>query len=154
MTVSGSPVCKAAGDDANHRKRPVGEDGYCYSCFYSRRRSKRRTARLGSVRRKYGLTEEQLEALVKDQTGPDGRLRCRCGRPLGVSKPYAVDHNHRCVRCAGKGCQYCVRGLLHQYCNEFLGRIGDRPEALINLAWHLVAEPAQAVLDAMERKRT
>lgn len=154
------PVCKAA-DTPAHRARPahLGQDGacacgYCHTCHHTRKRHRRRVARLGSVRRLYGLSEIELEAIVKSQTGPDGKLRCPCGGVLGVSRSPCVDHWHGCPHCAGKGCRRCVRGLLHQTCNQFLGRVGDRPSALIGLAWHVQAWPAQAVLTALDRGAT
>jgi len=155
--------CKAAGDDTTHGKRAAhGDDpldecrwGYCHTCHYERKRRRRRTARLGAVRRSYGLTEADLEALMDAQRSPrDGKVKCRCGRTIGVTRSPNVDHWHGCPYCSGKGCRRCVRGLVCGPCNTFLGYIGDRPEALIALAVHVVTMPAQDVLTELDRQAT
>lgn len=140
--------CK--GDPA-HAKRKVDVEGWCRSCHYARRRHRRTLGRLAAVRRGFGLTPADLDALRGAQRGADGKLRCRCGRVIGRSKEPAVDHDHDCLLCGGKGCRRCVRGLLCSPCNVFLGYVGDRPEALIALAWHVVALPAQDVLRNLDR---
>lgn len=153
--VTGPKVCKGAGEDANHAKRKVGEDGWCHTCHYARKRRRRTQGRLSAVRRGYGLTEADLKALRGAQRSKrDGKVHCRCGRVIGVTKEPAVDHWHGCPWCGGKGCRRCVRGLLCQPCNVFIGYIGDRPEALIELAIHIVTMPAQDVLTALDRAAT
>lgn len=149
-------VCKGAGGDRNHRKRQVGEDGWCHTCHYARKRRRRTQGRLSAVLRGYGLTEADLKALRDAQRRGyrDGKVHCRCGRVIGVTKEPAVDHWHGCPWCAGKGCRRCVRGLLCSPCNVFIGYIGDRPEALIELAIHIVTMPAQDVLTALDRAAT
>jgi len=156
-TVTEPKPCKAAGDDARHRARPVhGADpldacdcGYCHTCHYARKRHRRRSQRLSAVRRSYGLSEADLDALMAAQRG-----RCPCGRRIGVTRSPNVDHWHGCPWCSGKGCRRCVRGLTCGPCNTHIGYVGDRPEAMIGLAIHLATMPAQAVLTALDREGT
>jgi Recombination endonuclease VII len=138
--------CKQAEAGTPHAKRPVVADGLCDSCRRGRKRARKRSARLSSVRSRYGLSGADLDALRAAQHG-----RCACGRPFVTGTP-RVDHDHRCGHCGGAGCRRCVRGLLCDPCNVFLGHVRDRPEALINLARHLVLKPAQKVLTDLDRQ--
>lgn len=138
--------CKQAEAGTAHAKRPVREQGLCTTCLRARKRRRKRQGRLSSVRRLYELSEADLDALLAAQHG-----RCRCGSPFVTGTP-RVDHDHACGHCGGKGCRRCVRGLLCDDCNRFLGRIRDRPEALINLAIHVVTKPAQQVLTDLDRQ--
>jgi hypothetical protein len=80
------------------------------------------------LRRTYGITVEQYDAMHEAQRG----LCAICGRPersLGGVKgktpsPLAIDHDH----CTGK-----IRGLLCSFCNRALGCFGDDP-ALVRAA--------------------
>ncbi len=143
--------CKLAGGDRNHAKRKVDSSGYCRTCHYGRRRRTRTLRRLSAVRAGFGLGPADLEALRRAQRGSDGKIHCRCGRVIGRTKEPAIDHWHGCPWCGGKGCRRCVRGLLCSPCNVFLGYVGDRPEALINLAWHVTTMPAQTVLRELDK---
>jgi hypothetical protein len=68
-----------------------------------------------NLMRKYGLTRENYEALLEEQSG-----RCGiCGEPFAQS-PH-VDHDHRTGR---------VRGLLCRRCNRAIGFFDDDPELL------------------------
>lgn len=143
--------CKLAAGDRLHVKRLVDSDGYCRSCHYARRKRRRTQRRLSAVRVGFGLSEADLIALRGAQRRGDGKIHCRCGRVIGRTKEPAIDHWHGCPWCGGKGCRRCVRGLLCSPCNVFLGYVGDRPEALITLAWHVTTMPAQAVLEALDK---
>lgn len=142
-------TCKQAGDDANHLKRAVYRDGLCHTDYYARKRTRRRQGRLSGVR-KFGWSETEYMALRDDQRTPDGRVRCPCGRPVDRGKEPAMDHDHAKER-AGVPIEWTVRGLLCSNCNRFLGLIGDRPEALIALALHLIAPRAPEVLRRARR---
>lgn len=63
-------------------------------------------------RYRYGLTEEQYQALIQSQA----QSCALCGEVFVIGKPIYVDHDHR----SGK-----VRGLLHPKCNTLLGVAGD-----------------------------
>jgi hypothetical protein len=78
-------------------------------------------------------------------------VRCPCGRPIDRAKEPAVDHDHR-KEAAGVAIRYTVRGLLCSPCNRFLGDIGDRPEALIWLALHLIDPIGPKVLNRLDER--
>jgi hypothetical protein len=142
--------CKAAAGDPNHAKRPIhgaeADDpcdcGYCHSCHYARKRHRRRQGRLGTVRRQFGLSEADLEALRASQRG-----RCAiCLRRVGVVKAGAVDHDH-----AIGNVREAVRGLLCSTCNRWLGHVRDDPGAGLRAAAYLIDPPAQKVLTTLDR---
>lgn len=110
-----------------HRQRPVFRDGYCHTCWHDRARARARARRASRVSSTYGLVREQHEALYRLQGG-----RCPHGRPVSLRSP--IDHDHA----SGQ-----VRGILCDPCNRFLGYVGDRPEALLNLWAYLERPPAQ-----------
>jgi hypothetical protein len=111
----------------------------------AQKRAQRLAQRLGAVRRRFGLTPTDLEALTTAQGG-----RCAiCRRVVGVVKQPATDHDHR--HCAGPaGCRLCVRGLLCSICNRYLGHIGDNPETGYRLALYLISPPWPAVRNALD----
>lgn len=88
--------------------------------------------RVGHLRRKYGLTPEQYEAM----SGRQGHACAICrrpetavsrnGKPLGL----AVDHDHATGR---------VRGLVCRRHNQAIGLFGDDPELLRAAADYLGA---------------
>lgn len=133
--------CKTPG----HEKRIDQGGGWCRECTGVRKRKRRTSQRLGAVRRDFGWSETEYLALREAQRGADGRIRCPCGRPIDRTKEPAMDHDHAAER-RGVPIRYTVRGLLCSVCNRFLGQIGDRPEALIALALHLVDPIAPKVL--------
>jgi hypothetical protein len=132
-------ICREAGDDSAHQKRPAPFPGpRCYSCHHHQKRTQKRSGRLGVVRRLYGLSEDDLRALVAAQRG-----RCAgCGRRVGVVKAGAVDHDH-----ALGNTRAAVRGILCSTCNRFLGYVRDDPQTLVRLALYLIDPPARKVLD-------
>lgn len=76
------------------------------------------------VGRVYGLGPGEYHSLYLLQGG----VCAICRRAKGISKRLAVDHDHRTGR---------VRGLLCGPCNQFIGYIGDNPEAGLRLAAYL-----------------
>src|SRR5690606_20515055 len=88
-------------------------------------------AKVRSLKRDYGLTLEEYEAMIKDQNG-----RCAiCNeipkeipRKNGVSWRFAVDHCHE----SGK-----VRALLCVRCNTALGHFRDNPQYMIAAAGYI-----------------
>lgn len=88
------------------------------------------------LRRKYGITLVQYEA-IKDAQGGTCYI---CRRANGRTKNLAVDHNHK----TGE-----VRGLLCGPCNKgVVGHLRDEPEAGLRLHQYLTDPPARAVLGA------
>lgn len=83
-----------------------------------------RKRRLLDVRNKYGLSEEQYDALPK---------ACQICNSVDS---LAIDHDHAC--CPGvRSCGACVRGVLCDACNRGIGFMRDSPERLIAAAVYL-----------------
>src|ERR1044071_4931877 len=138
-------VCKEAGADLNHQKRPAPFPGpRCTTCHRKRKKEvKLRTAEK-RVEKVYGITGEEYDAIYELQGG-----RCfGCQRATGKTKRLSVDHNHSCPtgHSPALACRVCVRGLLCGPCNRFLGIIGDNPEVLERFAGYLRNPPAQQIL--------
>jgi len=70
------------------------------------------------MKRKYHITKEEFEALVKYQDNKCGI----CGNVLDGKKEPAVDHNHK----TGK-----IRGLLCTKCNTGIGQLNEDVTILI-----------------------
>ena len=73
--------------------------------------------RAGLLRRQYGLTLEDYDALAAAQ----GRVCAICRKPELSSRRLHVDHDHTTRK---------VRGLLCGNCNRMLGLAKDKPEIL------------------------
>lgn len=97
-----------------------------------------------SILRKYGLSAEEYELLLKAQGG----VCAICGRPpeevgTGRVKHLAVDHDH------AKG--GVIRGLLCSYCNyRILKSSTSKPDLLRAAADYLEHPPAVTVLGARQ----
>jgi hypothetical protein len=80
-----------------------------------------------TVKHRYGVTQEQFDALLAAQGG-----RCAiCGRGQTDSRGarLCIDHDHRC--CPGpSSCGECIRGLLCTPCNLAIGYMQDEPARL------------------------
>lgn len=89
---------------------------------------KERTFRY-ELRREYGLSIEEYEAMVKSQKG----LCLLCEKPPkpGFHHRLQVDHCHA----SGK-----IRGLLCNTCNTALGRLGDGEEGILRLLRYVRGE--------------
>ena len=80
----------------------------------------KRAIRRADLRRKFGVTPEEVDALLAEQEG-----RCAgCRRELPEGKGRHLDHNHE----TGK-----VRGWLCFPCNYALGLLRDDPKTLLRL---------------------
>lgn len=77
------------------------------------------------LRRHYGLTVEQYDAMVVEQSG----VCLICMKPPRSGKRLSVDHDHA----TGE-----VRGLLCHVCNQGLGYFYDDPELLRLAAAYLL----------------
>lgn len=78
------------------------------------------------LKKMYGLSEQEYETMVLKQKG----LCAICLKPPSM-RNLAVDHDHKC--CPGrKSCGQCIRGLLCQKCNGYLGRINEDPTNLVS----------------------
>ena len=103
------------------KTRPNGM-GTCKQCINSaalaRYHADPDRARNNQLKRKFGITAKQYDAMYQEQAG-------RCGicavHQSELTKRLAVDHNHA----TGK-----VRGLLCDDCNIGLGKLKDSPSIL------------------------
>ncbi len=109
-----------------NRAAADGPTAYCRPCH--KRRSKASYTRLhGSTRsyhlkRRYGLTADDVDHLVEQQGGTCALCRAR--------RPQHVDHDHLTQR---------VRGVLCSGCNQGLGNFRDDAEALRQAVAYLEA---------------
>ncbi len=95
-------------------------------------RNGRTPARILGRRARYGITQEQYDALLAKQGG--ACAICRRTNPSG--RDLAVDHDHAC--CPGaKSCGKCVRSLLCSRCNIGIGQFLDDPPLLRAAAAYL-----------------
>ncbi|MET7797578.1 endonuclease VII domain-containing protein [Streptomyces decoyicus] len=87
--------------------------------------------RAGHLKRHYGMSEAERDALIKEQ-------RWMCPICLDAS-PVQVDHDHE----TGK-----VRGVLCFSCNAALGQFKDRPDVLRRAAEYLEGNVWKPILEA------
>jgi hypothetical protein len=88
------------------------------------RRAREQNGHRYHLKKCYGLTEFQYDAMVIEQAGGCAT----CGEPYSIEKKLHVDHDHA----TGK-----VRGLLCTGCNKALGCVKDNPDVLIKLAGYI-----------------
>ena len=104
---------------------------YCKVCSnirsteYARKNRHKIPTTKYSLKRRYGITEEQYAEMLESQ----GYKCAICGADQCSSgRNFAVDHNHE----TGK-----VRGLLCSNCNTSLGRFKDNRQILLNALAYL-----------------
>lgn len=78
------------------------------------------------LKRKYGITAAAYDALLQGQGGVCAI--CQGARAAQGKRPLVVDHDHATG---------AVRGILCDYCNVALGRMGDDPARLEAAAAYL-----------------
>jgi hypothetical protein len=120
------PACeqvKSLEEFPRHRSAPAGRGGYCKPCHNAKTRATRQRLYGGSreyhLRRRYGLTSADVEAMIEAQGGT-------CATCDG--KPEHVDHDHLTGR---------VRGVLCFNCNQALGNVRDSMQILTRLRSYL-----------------
>jgi hypothetical protein len=85
--------------------------------------------------RRYGITQEQFDAMLEHQG--NRCAICRTDTPCPTSgKTWHIDHDHETGR---------VRGLLCNSCNRGIGQLGDDPDRLESAARYLRASRVLAV---------
>ena len=106
-------------------KQASTKSGYhprCKECM-------KKASRISEYKRRYGITPDQYDHMMKDQQG----LCLICNQPetlplKGRVRRMAVDHDHK----TGE-----VRGLLCSDCNTGLGKFKDNPELLLSAIRYL-----------------
>lgn len=73
-----------------------------------------------SLKRRYGISKLDFDAMLASQNGRCANPGCRASDP-GRGRYWCVDHDH----CTGR-----VRGILCYRCNSMLGFADDDPERL------------------------
>lgn len=107
-------ACKAWRDVADFYPKPKTADGLSSTC--------KRCDRSTRIRRNYGITLDQYEAMLTAQGGG-----CAiCGTVPEDGRALHIDHDHACCPTRKKSCGKCVRGLLCEDCNRVLGMFADR----------------------------
>lgn len=100
---------RKAQEAARHKSKYANDPEY--------RARKNRSANLCRMRKRYGLTPEDRQAMIEAQNG-----RCAiCGTLEPGGRGWHIDHCHR---------QGHVRELLCTSCNVFVGRIEKKPDLL------------------------
>lgn len=99
----------------------------CLACLNARRRESYDSGRQRgySLKKRYGITVEQFDAMLEAQGGC-----AACGSPETDGKYWHVDHDHSCCPSQASCCGKCIRGVLCHGCNTALGNVGDDPSRL------------------------
>lgn len=125
ITLHQCSRCRASKSESEFHKGKKGRpSGYCKSCAYEYNKERRladpKAHALSQRKNRYGLTDEQVAALLSS-----GRCDL-CRKP---SAKLHIDHDHAC--CPGlRSCGRCIRGALCVRCNIGLGIFGDTEEGL------------------------
>jgi hypothetical protein len=111
---------KDASEFSKNNKKASGLQSYCKKCAHPHRaqwaRDNTHKTRTYALKYTYGLTEESFQAYLTSQSG-----KCKiCSKEFTDKLKPRVDHDHSCCG-ATKACEKCVRGLLCNRCNLFLG---------------------------------
>ena len=124
LTCSSCKWSRPLDQFARDRSRPTGISPVCKPCrnewAHSNRDTTRRVEYANKLLRRYGMTIEQYDIMLRAQ---EGRCAiCRTDKPKGHGgKTFHVDHDHTTGR---------VRGLLCSPCNSGLGHLGDDPDRI------------------------
>jgi hypothetical protein len=87
------------------------------------------------LKRRYGMTLEDYDAMLKRQGGG-----CAVCHATPGGRVLHVDHDHSCCPMdADKTCGQCIRGLLCDDCNRGLGSFQDNPDLLMAAAAYLLS---------------
>lgn len=132
-------------DCAPGSKRPAPYPGpRCATHNREVKKNRKSTTRSTRLQKTYNITVEQYEEIYESQ----GRMCAICGPYSGRNgrtKNLSVDHDHSC--CNGSvSCGKCVRGLVCDTCNKFLGLLRDNPDGFQRGIDYLTDPPARKVV--------
>lgn len=121
----------------NNKSKADGKQSYCKPCKIEQNNlHRRRYMRKYRLSRRYKLTIEQFDSMIKNQNN-----RCAlCSQEFSLTEGFRiaphVDHNHLC--CPGKtSCGKCIRALLCGLCNSALGYFKDNATVLANASKYI-----------------
>ena len=111
-----------------------GKQSHCKSCHNARKAAWREAnpeqdaehKRRSHLKRKYGITEEQYDAMLEAQ---DGKCACCGTTEPGGTGTFHVDHCHDSDE---------IRGLLCKACNIGIGELGDNLDGVWQAMLYLV----------------
>ncbi|MYW15332.1 recombination endonuclease VII [Streptomyces sp. SID2955] len=130
QTPAGHKFCRSCGEVKPHgewHRNATASDGLSTSCKACRAAK----GRADHLKRNYGLTEAERDAMVAAQRG----LCVICLNAPAVH----VDHCHKTGR---------VRGVLCFNCNSAIGKLGDDPDAVRRAASYLEGNSWKPILVA------
>jgi len=136
-------ICKDAGQDAAHRKRPAPHPGpRCASCNRMVQNPRADARHEAYVIKTYELLPGEYQAILKEQNG-----KCKiCPAPLKYTKRrYAVDHDHAKEKILGM--RLSIRGLLCKRHNNLLRDVRDSVETLQSAIDYLLDPPAHNIIE-------
>lgn len=114
------------------KKAKDGRTSQCSVCLAekSRRRYKNNPEAgwASTIKKKYGITQEDYYALLEQQGGKCANESCKATQCGPNKKRWCIDHNHD----TGE-----VRGLLCSDCNAAAGILRDNPSIIRGLAKYL-----------------
>lgn len=115
-------------------KRGTRTASRCRDCANARRRLgyDATAQRSQSLKKRYGITEEQFQSMLAEQGGC-----AACGSTATDGKYWHVDHDHSCCDTQASSCGRCVRGVLCHGCNTALGNVKDSKARLAQLIAYL-----------------
>jgi len=128
------PACELtlpAHDFHKANRQAGGLAGYCKQCssekrnlWYRANRDKQAAhSRRGKLKYKYGITEDEYDALLRTQGGG-----CAICGDMRTDRRLHIDHDHDSGR---------VRGVLCRACNVSLGQMREKPALLRRAAQYL-----------------
>jgi hypothetical protein len=141
-------ICKEAGEDVRHQKRPASFPGpRCFTCWAAKEKLRKENAHRTRVARVYGVPKDFYDLLYKFQGG-----KCAlCQKATGATKRLANDHDHDC--CPGPEiCGLCLRGLLCGVCNEIIGRWDNNPDTFLRGFRYLIDPPARQLRRLLDER--
>ena len=133
--------CKETKDFSEFFKsagKPDGYQAYCKPCKRGHERDTHSVSgnRSHMIRRRYNMTLEEYDVIVKAQGGTCAL--CDSDDPGMGNVCFSIDHDHSC--CPGNfSCGKCVRGLLCQPCNLTLGLFREDAERLARMSGRVAA---------------
>jgi hypothetical protein len=133
--------CVMLGPKAPIRPRKIANPGQtparCATHLRAFKTRQRKQKRARQIERTYDITEADNHELFLFQGG-----RCwLCRKATGATKSLAVDHDHATNE---------VRGRLCGPCNQFIGKLGDDPEAARRLVAYLTGDTPYRRLKAQQ----